>query len=192
MDAVTGLNHVTLSVTDLERSLVFYEDLLGFQICRQTERSSYLVAGALWLALVVEDTRNFAVVPNGYSHIAFSVPATVFTEIKDRLLESGAQPWQESERENSFYFCDPDGHRLEIHSGDLASRLLEIWSEKRAQQVVTPSFSSPRNWCVACRCSICDGADWQFIRLWETRRPPGTIRAWPPRRLRSMAGCKRR
>jgi len=125
MTAVTGLNHLTLSVVNLERSIVFYRDLLGFQVRRQTDQSSYLEAGTLWLALVAERAKNFTVSANGYSHIAFTVPEAEFPESKHRLLESGAPCWQKSEREDSFYFCDPDGHRLEIHSGNLAARLSE-------------------------------------------------------------------
>jgi hypothetical protein len=43
--------------------------------------------------------------------------------LRKKLLEAGVVQWQVSERGNSFYFCDPDGHKLELHSGKLADRL---------------------------------------------------------------------
>jgi len=47
-----------------------------------------------------------------------------FPSTLDHLQAHGVREWRDniSER-NSFYFLDSDGHKLEIHVGDLASRL---------------------------------------------------------------------
>ena len=49
---ITGLNHLTLAVRDLDRSIAFYTDLLGFAVRMRDTSAAYLEAGSLWLALV--------------------------------------------------------------------------------------------------------------------------------------------
>jgi len=119
---ITGLNHLTLAVSDLERSVMFYSNLLGFSIRMRGETSAYLEAGTLWLALVQD-----AAVRRGplaeYSHSAFSVARAELPRLAERLAAAGVSCWQESAGGDSFYFVDPDGHKLELHSGDLRSRL---------------------------------------------------------------------
>ena len=122
MSAINGLNHLTLAVSDLDRSVVFYSELLGFSIRMRGRSSAYLEAGALWLALVV-DTNVRQGPLKEYSHVAFSVPALEVPVLAARLTSAGVLCWQEAETAESFYFVDPDGHKLELHSGDLRSRL---------------------------------------------------------------------
>src|SRR5262245_29646005 len=121
---ITGLNHLTLAVSDLERSIRFYTELLGFSIRWRGPSSAYLEAGTLWLALVLDpEVRDSPLLE--YSHAAFSVAASALPAISERLTRSGVASWQESNRADSFYFLDPDGHKLELHTGNLQNRLRE-------------------------------------------------------------------
>ena len=122
MSKVTGLNHLTLAVSDLERSITFYAGLLGFTVRRRGPSSAYLEAGPLWLALVVEANLRRGPLPE-YTHAAFSVSAAELPLLATQLTQAGVVQWQEADRADSFYFLDPDNHKLELHSGDLASRL---------------------------------------------------------------------
>jgi catechol 2,3-dioxygenase-like lactoylglutathione lyase family enzyme len=124
MNAVTGINHVTLAVSDLSRSIAFYSNLLGFAVRMSGPTSAYLEAGTLWLALVVDPEVRRRPLPE-YSHIAFSVAAAQLPIMAESLIRAGVARWQESERSDSFYFIDPDGHKLELHSGNLRDRLAE-------------------------------------------------------------------
>lgn len=59
-----------------------------------------------------------------YTHYAFGVGAVDFAALVQRLREARVPEWRDNRSEGaSFYFLDPDGHRLEAHVGDLASRL---------------------------------------------------------------------
>lgn len=119
---ITGLNLLTLAVSDLVRSTAFYSGLLGFEVRMTGPKSAYLEAGTLWLALVVDPEVRRGPLPE-YTHAAFTVEASHLPLLAKRLKEAGVQCWQEPEDDDSFYFLDPDGHKLELHSGDLAGRL---------------------------------------------------------------------
>ncbi|WP_462380917.1 fosfomycin resistance glutathione transferase [Pseudomonas sp. Marseille-QA0892] len=120
---VTGINHITLSVSDLERSFSFYTEIVGLKPVAKWTHGAYLVAGDHWLCLSLDaETRDG---PHAeYTHIAFSVSATTFTDCADFIKSRGATIWKENISEGaSLYFLDPDGHKLELHAGDLESRL---------------------------------------------------------------------
>jgi glutathione S-transferase fosA5 len=119
---LTGLNHLTLAVSALDRSIAFYSDLLGFSVRRRGPGSAYLEAGTLWLTLVVDSEVRRGPLPE-YSHTAFTIGAAELPLFAARLTRAGVASWQESEHGDSFYFLDPDGHKLELHSGSLEERL---------------------------------------------------------------------
>ncbi len=128
--AIRGLNHITLATVDLPRALAFYTGALGLTLEYRWENGAYLSAGDLWLCLSVDGHVDRV---TDYTHIAFDVSADEFTSICARLAAHGATQWKENRSEgDSFYFSDPDGHRLELHVGDLASRLAHI-SEQTAK-----------------------------------------------------------
>ena len=122
MNTITGLNHLTLAVSDLGRSVAFYSELLGFSIRMRSPSSAYLEAGTLWLALVLDAEVRRGPLPE-YSHIAFSVVASELLPLADRLTKAGVSRWQEADDSDSFYFVDPDGHKLELYSGTLHDSL---------------------------------------------------------------------
>lgn len=118
-----GLNHLTLAVSDVERSFNFYVDMLGFTPKARWQRGAYLTLGDLWLCLSHDEARREPG-PRDYTHYAFSVAPENFAALAARLRESGITEWKSNRSEGeSLYFCDPDRHALEIHCGDLASRL---------------------------------------------------------------------
>ena len=119
---VTGLNHVTLAVADLERSLLFYQDVLGFELRALWPDGAYLDAGALWLCLS-RDPKAIHARRDDYTHLAFDAAADDFDSLAKRI-QANAPVWKENRSEGaSLYFLDPDGHKLELHVGSLASRL---------------------------------------------------------------------
>lgn len=130
---ITGLNHITLAVRQVPRSVAFYCDVLGCTLRASWPDGAYLEAGAMWLCLSQGDraraTRN-----DDYSHIAFSIPETNFPRLSERL-QAECIIWKDNRSEGaSIYFLDPDGHKLELHVGSLESRLAHY----RARQL--PDF----------------------------------------------------
>lgn len=122
MMRVTGINHITLAVSDVERSLTFYRDLLGLEVRAVWPEGAYLEAGSLWLCLSLDKETRSAAHPD-YSHIAFTVEEDDFESLSARLV-AGCDIWKQDRSEGaSTYFLDPDGHKLEIHVGSLSSRL---------------------------------------------------------------------
>ena len=120
---LTGLNHITIAVSDLERSLDFYINALGFKGYVKWKQGAYLSLGDLWLCLSVDKPDE----KSDYSHIAFSISQQDFTDFSHKLIQLDIAQWKENKSEgDSLYLLDPDGHKLEIHSGDLYSRLESI------------------------------------------------------------------
>lgn len=120
---ITGVNHITLSVTSVDESFEFYTNTLGMTPVAKWPKGSYLLAGSLWVALVLDGDVRSGPLPE-YSHIAFSVQPQDFLMISARIRASGAAIWQDNWTEGeSLYFVDPNGHKLEIHISDLATRL---------------------------------------------------------------------
>lgn len=72
-------------------------------------------------------SRNYvAPQESDYTHYAFSIASEDFEPFSYKVKQSGVTVWKDNKSEGqSFYFLDPDGHKLELHVGDLASRLAQ-------------------------------------------------------------------
>jgi catechol 2,3-dioxygenase-like lactoylglutathione lyase family enzyme len=128
---VQGLNHLTLAVTDLSRSIAFYRDLLGFELRAEWSDGAYLEAGSLWLCLSL-DPKASAANRSDYTHYAFAVAGEDFESLCERVRGQAVE-WKDNRSEGaSLYFLDPDGHRLELHLGDLSSRLAHYRADPRS------------------------------------------------------------
>ncbi|MFD9412907.1 VOC family protein [Streptomyces sp. NPDC059989] len=119
--------HVGLSVTDLDRSLAFYRDALGFQVLGEGKEEGRRFAflgqdGELALTLWQQAEGAFAPAAAGLHHLAFSAGAIEeVREYEARLRGLGVQfaydgvvPHGEGAASGGIFFHDPDGIRLEI------------------------------------------------------------------------------
>ncbi len=128
---VRGLNHVTLAVTDLERSIRFYRDVFDAEPAHVWDEGAYLRVGDAWLCLSL-DPEAARQPRTDYTHLAFDIGAADVEAFRRRAREFGAVEWKENTSEGpSVYLLDPDGHRLEAHAGTLESRLAAIAAGRR-------------------------------------------------------------
>lgn len=132
--AVTGVSHLTLAVRDLAASVTFYTETLGATVAVRGARSVYLELGALWLCL---ETAAEVSPRQDDSHIALACDADCFDALA-QAISRRAEIWKENRSEGaSLYFRDPDGHKLELHVGDLHSRLAYYAARPGAGMCVT-------------------------------------------------------
>jgi len=133
------LNHITYSVENLEKSILFYEKALNAKLVAKGERLAYFDLNGIWLALNVENELNRKEISKSYTHIAFEVDEDELKERFEILLEFGAEiehGRNRNKREGeSLYVKDPDGHLLEFHTSNLDERLSYYREEREDIEV---------------------------------------------------------
>jgi catechol 2,3-dioxygenase-like lactoylglutathione lyase family enzyme len=118
-----GIHHVALISGDVERTVRFYQDLLGFPLTEIFENRDYpgsshfffdLGHGNLlaFFDLPGLDLGSYAEVLGGLHHLAIAVEPAAWEAARARLDEAGVDYLLESE--TSIYFQDPDGARVEL------------------------------------------------------------------------------
>ncbi|WP_456272362.1 VOC family protein [Bacillus sp. AK031] len=118
---VTYVGQVTLKVQNLERSLLFYKEVIGFNILEQTERTASLTADGQTALVTLEQPEDIAPKTGrttGLYHFAILLPeradlANIVQHFADIRLPLGSSDHLVSE---ALYFSDPDGNGIEIYA----------------------------------------------------------------------------
>lgn len=88
---------------------------------------AYFSLNGLWIALNVEKDISRKEISQSYTHIAFTVDESDFDAWLENLckLKVNVLPGRSRDERDrrSVYFTDPDGHKFELHTGNLAERL---------------------------------------------------------------------
>ena len=116
---IDQLDHVTITASDPERSIKFYEDVLGFkkdlvwpEELTMLRCGSMCVAIAWWMKGVSVQERT----PIKIDHLAFRVDKDTFSKARKHLEQHGVTIRDEVDQGicRSLYFCDSDGNNLEL------------------------------------------------------------------------------
>jgi catechol 2,3-dioxygenase-like lactoylglutathione lyase family enzyme len=125
-----GIDHVALAVRDVEAAAQWYIDVLGFEP-RYAEAwngiPTFIGKGTTAIALFPSGENPAGMQKTGASsgmlHLAFRADAAGFAAAQQELRQRGIKfDFQDHEISHSIYFCDPDGHKLEITTYDLGDR----------------------------------------------------------------------
>ncbi|WP_433794570.1 VOC family protein [Actinoplanes sp. CA-252034] len=130
-----GLHHTALISSDVEKTVRFYQDLLGFPLTELIENRDYpgsshfffdIGNGNLlaFFDLPGLDLGPYAEVLGGLHHLAISVEPGHWAAIVQRLTDASVEHAVHSDV--SVYFQDPDGARIEL----IADPLGEMYGTK--------------------------------------------------------------
>ena len=132
MIRVQGIDHVGISVKDLEVTRQFYADVLGLQITEREYQKPgveyFLDCGTSLIGLIQGDPAGEKHLLQdsglGGNHVSFRVPAKDFDAAVAELRKKNITITYEKKRERSWsvYFLDPDGNKLEITSWPLEDK----------------------------------------------------------------------
>ena len=114
MAQATGIDHIVLHVSDVERAKTFYVDVLGMEVYRQNERQVFLHAGGQGVALFKKQGGAPLTTGNDLNHLALTVASGTYEVLKADLEKHGVAVSGRPGEDRCIYFQDPDGHRLQL------------------------------------------------------------------------------
>ncbi|MFC4693573.1 MULTISPECIES: VOC family protein [Geodermatophilus] len=118
-----GLHHTALISSDVERTVRFYQEVLGFPLTELVENRDYPGSSHFFFDIGNGnllaffdfpglDVGPYAEVLGGLHHMAISVEPERWHELVRRLTDAGVP--HEVHSGVSVYFRDPDGARIEL------------------------------------------------------------------------------
>jgi len=123
----SGLDHVAIGVSDVERSREFYERVLGFErLCPEWDVPVVMGVDGTGVAIFDRELHP-STTPDDADppalrilHIAFRVDRPGFEEARQALAGEGMEArFSDHGISHSLYIRDPDGHQVELTTYDV-------------------------------------------------------------------------
>jgi catechol 2,3-dioxygenase len=116
------IGHVHLHVSDLNRSVVFYRDVMGFDLLFQLEQAAFLSAGGYHHHIGLNTWGTASMEPDGLRrpglyHFALNYPTRQdLARAVKRIVEAGHLIRGASDHTSHLgvYLSDPDGNGIEL------------------------------------------------------------------------------
>jgi catechol 2,3-dioxygenase-like lactoylglutathione lyase family enzyme len=123
-----GVHHVALLSSDVERTVQFFQGVLGFPLIEMFENRDYEGSTHFFFDIGHGNTLAYFDLPGldlgpyqevlgGHHHLAISVERSTWEQLKARLDQEGIEYAHVDG--SSLYFRGPDGERLELISDPL-------------------------------------------------------------------------
>lgn len=108
--AVQQLNHVTVFVQDVQKSVTFYQRLLGMPVLTRQGRGVNLRAGRSFLGIYPAQER-----PTGIHHVCFGLESFDAEAVLEKLARAGVRGRILRRGDTQeLYFDDPDSIRVQL------------------------------------------------------------------------------
>lgn len=124
---IRSINHICYSVSNLNESIYFYKDILCGDLLLIGKTTAYFDIGGLWVALNEEKDIPRNEIQYSYTHTAFTIDESEYNSWYRWLKKNNVNILEGRTRDvrdkKSIYFIDPDGHKLELHTGTLENRM---------------------------------------------------------------------
>lgn len=140
-EPITFVAHVHLKVGQLERSLSFYKEILGFQVLRQSGQTAHLSADGQTTLVTLEQIEG--AVPKTYPttglyHFALLLPTRAdLASVVNHLLQKGVRFGSSDHLvSEALYLSDPDGNGIEIYADRNHSEW--NWQDGQVEMTVDP------------------------------------------------------
>ena len=117
----TRLGEVKIKVSKLDRSIAFYEQVIGLQLLNKEGNIARLTTDGKNVLLILEEIENAFVIPerrmSGLYHFAILLPSREALAITlQHLIEKNVQIGQADHLvSEALYLSDPDGNGIEIY-----------------------------------------------------------------------------
>jgi catechol 2,3-dioxygenase len=123
IDPGVDVGHVHLKVSELDRAVAFYRDVLGFEVQLADDRAAFLSAGGYHhhVGLNTWQSRGGPPPPTGTTglfHVAFRYPSrAALAKAVKRVLEHGVPLTGASDHgvSEAIYLRDPDENGVELY-----------------------------------------------------------------------------